>query len=110
MKTGISQVLAIDWAQGWTIGQNWTCANVQYRRILPSIDLTDRVLEELITPVRKALVAVSRLLGVGTSKVLDPLDKEVFVLLQKQELPEHNIRLVETLAAQPLSQHITNSS
>ena len=60
-------------------------------------------LKELITPVTETLIAVSRLLGVGSSQVFDPLDKQVFVFLQKKKLPEHDVGLVEALALQPLA-------
>ena len=60
-------------------------------------------LEELITPVTETLITVSRLLVVGPGQVFDPLHEEVFIFLQKKELPENDVGLVEALALQPLA-------
>ena len=65
-------------------------------------------LKELITPVTETLIAVSRLLGVGSSQVFDPLDKQVFVFLQKKKLPEHDVGLVEALALQSLTEDVSD--
>ena len=65
-------------------------------------------LEELITPVTETLVTVSGLLGVGPRHVFDPLYKEIFVFLQKQELPEDDVGLVEALALEPLAEDVAD--
>jgi len=45
------------------------------------------------SPVWEALVAVCGLLGVGTREVLQPLNKEILVLLQQQKLPKDHVSL-----------------
>jgi len=67
-------------------------------------------LQEFIAPVTQALVAVSRLLSVGTGKVLDPFNKQILVLLEEQELTKDGVRLVETLGFQAFAEDISDSS
>ena len=50
-------------------------------------------LEELVAPVAQTLVAVGGLLVVGASVVLQPVHEQVAVLLQHEELAQHNVRL-----------------
>ena len=48
--------------------------------------MTLQGLEELVAPVGQALVAVAGLLVVGARVVLQPVDEQVSVLLQHEEL------------------------
>ncbi len=50
-------------------------------------------LQERVRPVLQARVAVSLLFGVGVARVFQPVSKQLFVLLQYQELPEHHVGL-----------------
>ena len=51
--------------------------------------------QEFIAPVVQALVAVSCLLGIGSSGIFQPIDKKFLVLLEDQELSKYNIGLEE---------------
>ena len=48
------------------------------------------VLQELVAPVREALVAVGGLLVVGARIVLQPVDEQVLVFLQHEKLEVKN--------------------
>ena len=50
-------------------------------------------LEKLVAPLVQAVVAVCRLLVVGACQVFDPVDEEILVLLQDQELSKDHVRL-----------------
>lgn len=53
----------------------------------------DQCLHELFTPICKALVAVPSLLGIGIRCVLQPINEELLVFLQYQELAQYHIGL-----------------
>ncbi|KAH9397203.1 hypothetical protein TYRP_003513 [Tyrophagus putrescentiae] len=66
------------------------------------------ILEKLFTPLGQTLVAVLGLFGVRLGFVLQPLHKELFVLLQHQVLPEDNVGLA--FGGEPLAEHLANAS
>ena len=66
-------------------------------------------LKELVTPVTETLVTVCCFLAVCSSQVLDPLHEQILVLLEQQELSQHHVRLVKSLALQSLPQHLSNT-
>ena len=59
--------------------------------------------EEGLAPVVEAPVAVERLLVVGAAYVLCPHHEEPLVLLQHQELAEHDVRLSEETSTHTVS-------
>ena len=67
-------------------------------------------LEELVTPVTEALVAVGGLLVVGSGEVLYPFNEQVLVLFEEEELTEDNVGLVKSLALEPLAEHLADAS
>ena len=50
-------------------------------------------LKKFVAPIGEALVAICRLFGIGTGIVFQPIDEEVAVFLQDQELSEDDISL-----------------
>lgn len=50
-------------------------------------------------------MTVCSLLGVGVGCVLQPVNEEFLVLLQDQELTQHNMGLIEAFAGESLTQH-----
>ncbi len=53
-----------------------------------------KVLKEFVAPVVEALVAVASLLVISTRQILQPVQKEVSIFLQDQELAENDVGLV----------------
>lgn len=66
--------------------------------------------QEGIAPLPQAARTVPGLLGVGATRVFQPLPEEFFIFLQNQELPKYHICLVKTFVCQLLSKNIPNSS
>merc|ERR1719219_1454840 len=71
--------------------------------------IVETLLEELITPVRQALVTVSTLLGISSGQILDPFHEQILVLLQEKKLPQHDVSHIEALALQSFPQHISDT-
>ena len=67
-------------------------------------------LKKFVAPIGEALVAICRLFGIGTGIVFQPIDEEVAVFLQDQELSEDDISLVKTLGGQLFTQGFPNAS
>ena len=57
-------------------------------------------LQEGIAPLSEAFKTVALLLGVGSTGMVQPILEELFVLLENQELAEHDVRLVKALLSQ----------
>ena len=55
------------------------------------------------TPLLQAGVAVVLLLSIGTTRLIQPVLKEVFVLLEDQKLAEDDVGLIKALVTQPLA-------
>ena len=44
-----------------------------------------------------------------STSYLDPLNEQLLVLLQQEELPQHDVGLVESLALEPLAKDVANA-
>ena len=57
-------------------------------------------LQEGVAPLSEAFKTVPLLLGVGSASMIQPILEELFVLLENQELAEHDVRLVKAFLSQ----------
>ena len=67
-------------------------------------------LQELVTPLSQTLTTVLSLLCIGLTSLLEPLNEELFILLENQKLSKNDISLIEALFIQSLAQDFSNSS